>query len=996
MKKHVAISLVFAAFAVIIGPLSGQTAETWTGQVALSTKDYSYAYWLNGWRKAKGDTSPNVLCFETGHYGFALDLGDLTTPRFGLLADEFDYRQSLAMGAKRLASLPAADLTIDVALGSNVYRAVTCESLAARLPSNARMWESGRIAQHFDLQDLTFRDDAGTQLACFGTLDMVGWPGSLTFTAELSPDFIYTEGPCMGVVGDGLCVIDKHLDFQQTPESDPEIFTAELWVNRPKNLKGNGHGWLLCKDRNERTKGNYGFSMQRDGSVHAVLNVDGGRDTHFKIKQRGALSSDEWHHLALTYDGNIMRFYVDGREQGNHTIGKKRIPSSGVLRIGNRGDGHGKVASGLYDQLRVWRRALGAAEIKAHAAKPAVVANRNGLVLEENFGSSNAFKLPVWNDAALRLAFKTGSGQWQQERAVAGAWSMGERKALTLTCNLGGGAVAKRAISGALSTSHGQQFPVQFDPTKNAYVANVTKLKRSFRGGYVKITDYDAFDIVLNCADDHPAPVPFLLDLRGPANITGLVPILCHMDGTPTGVPVQLSKNWHYAPMGSYLRAYCLVPVEQGQNHYRLRIPYGFYGTLPSASHAQLCLIGYGGNQRWDQLALACGGESITFDVDMSLTEVAVCDVRSPLGRKGETGNQWNWGDAGWGADWLGVFGAEKQKLTFAEMKTAYLSHGPCLSDVIYKGAYGSQRDVLLDAHIQLPRTDDYARTFQTLNYRFQRKLETANTYLLKRHARAFDRVVAYGNAAGLIAEVRVTGNLKKGDLLVPPTALKGAGPWWVAFPERSDELTGYVSWVIRDYASSFGGKTVDHPTLMVRVAERVGDQAKLETLLVPPPEVTAYNPGDWVRLDTEWVHLVTHADNYGGPNDAYRQHLVENPRSWKTTYREVTGNDLKMDVVGGRLRQNLPIVVFAEKPVVSVTIQGGVGYVPIRFEGLATAERYSVYEIIDGNEKKLDQAVHGNDFWQTDYDAESETFKMTFNLPLDGKPTSRWVLKQE
>jgi hypothetical protein len=88
--------------------------------------------------------------------------------------------------------------------------------------------------------------------------------------------------------------------------------------------------------------------------------------------------------------------------------------------------------------------------------------------------------------------------------------------------------------------------------------------------------------------------------------------------------------------------------------------------------------------------------------------------------------------------------------------------------------------------------------------------------------------------------------------------------------------------------------------------------------------------------------------------------------------------------------------VVFAEKPVVSVTIQGGVGYVPIRFEGLATAERYSVYEIIDGNEKKLDQAVHGNDFWQTDYDAESETFKMTFNLPLDGKPTSRWVLKQE
>ena len=37
----------------------------------------------------------------------------------------------------------------------------------------------------------------------------------------------------------------------------------------------------------------------------------------------------------------------------------------------------------------------------------------------------------------------------------------------------------------------------------------------------------------------------------------------------------------------------------------------------------QLSLVGYGGNQRWDQLALACGGELITFDLDMSLTEVA-------------------------------------------------------------------------------------------------------------------------------------------------------------------------------------------------------------------------------------------------------------------------------------------------------------------------------------------------------------------------------------
>ncbi|MBT7304075.1 MAG: hypothetical protein HN849_31365, partial [Victivallales bacterium] len=495
--------------------------------------------------------------------------------------------------------------------------------------------------------------------------------------------------------------------------------------------------------------------------------------------------------------------------------------------------------------------------------------------------------------------------------------------------------------------------------------------------------------------------VPFLLDFRGPANITGLVPILCHPDGTPTGVPVQLSKNWHYTPIGAYLRAYALVPVKPGQNRYRLRIAYGFYGTLPSASHGQLCLVGYGGNQRWDQLALASGGEIITFDADMSLTNVAVCDVRLAMGRNGTEGNPWGWTDAGWGGDWLGIYGAGDRKLTFAGMKTTYLSHGPCLSDVLYKGAYGSGRDVLVDARVQLPRTDDYGRTFQDLEYRFQRELAAKNTYFLRRHGRAFDKVVAYGNADGLIAEKRVTGDLKKGDFLIPPTELTGPGPWWIAFPGRTrrgqkDWGFGYVSLIIRDYESSFGGKIGRNPFFQARVEQRQEDEAKLETWIVPPPGVTTYQPGDRVRLDTQWIHLVMEADDFGGPSGAYRQHLAKNPRSWQTTYREAKGNNLKINVEGGKVLRRLPIVVQTGKPEVSVAIQGGVGHVPIRFEGLKTAAGYALYESVDGKETKLDQSVHGNDFWQTDYDPTTATFRMTFNLPLDGKATSRWVLQRQ
>jgi hypothetical protein len=52
------------------------------------------------------------------------------------------------------------------------------------------------------------------------------------------------------------------------------------------------------------------------------------------------------------------------------------------------------------------------------------------------------------------------------------------------------------------------------------------------------------------------------------------------------------------------------------------------------------------------------------------------------------------------------------------------------------------------------------------------------------------------------------------------------------------------------------------------------------------------------------------------------------------------------------------------------------------------------LYEVVDGKEVKLDQAVHGNDFWQVDRDDDG-TYQLTYNLPLDGKAESVWRLKK-
>ncbi|MFC1637086.1 hypothetical protein ACFL5Z_19875, partial [Planctomycetota bacterium] len=607
-----------------------------------------------------------------------------------------------------------------------------------------------------------------------------------------------------------------------------------------------------------------------------------------------------------------------------------------------------------------------------------------------------------WTDAKLSVWLKSDLEDWHREKRVAGVWKAGQRERITLTCNLHGAPVRDRRVSIQIS-SPGQTWPVSFADGSNCLTARVKGLQRSWKTGYTDIRDYDEFTILLENAGGQSKAVPFLLEFFRPANITGLCPILCDEQGIPTGIPVQLSKNWHYRELGNYLRAYVMLPASPGRSQYRLRIAYGFYGTLPSASHAQLSLVGWGANGRWDQLAIGCWGETMCLDMDMSPTDIAITDVRMLMTRNGLTGKKWSWTDAGWGGDWLGVHDAQDNKLAFTEMKTSYLAHGPCLTDVRYHGCYGPRREVDVAATVRTLRTDDYARTFHTLTYVFNRRLSATTAWLFKmgRTGHLVTPQIAYGNSAGLIAEHAIPLYLKPAELFVNRVTLSGQGPWWVAFPgamhtNDRDWGTGSRALVIRSYRALFDGKIHIKPTISMPVHKVQKDgRCDLDLLLVSPEDVMEFKPGDTIEMDLQWITLPRVAQDYYGPNQAFRTHLTANPRSWKTVHREAQRNNLHITADGGVAIHTYPIIIQASQPEITVDIRGGVGSVPIRFDGLKTPSGYVLFQDIDGRLVSLDQSVHGNDYWQTTYDGGSNTYQMSFNLPLDGVESSRWVLKQ-
>lgn len=969
---------------------------------SIPDKDYSYSFWQNSWRKREGESFKDILCFETGHFGFTLDIHDLRNPKLGAIADEKSFLQTLQSGASRLDHLPPAELQLELDHGGKTYRMVSCkaaESTDMRHLESIRMWESGRIAQHFDITNLIFKDDTGNELVCTSALNLVVWPRSLTLDASLSPAYRYLDGPLTGVVGDGRCIIDQPEDIPHRDEIDPAILTVETWIKVPEEFAKSSNGWLLCKNRNEITQGNFGFLLNH-GRFAATMNLDdGGPKRHLITAQKNS-DPDKWHHLALTYDGKTLSFYLDGKLEESKELNKPRTPGKEPLRIGKRADNSGTAVKGIYDQTRIWNRALTAQEIKQHAQRPDQIPNRQGLVLEHNYGSQ--YQLPTWKDATLRLSLKTDGLPLFAEKKIPGDWKLGQEHHVSLNRDFVKNEASSVSLN--LTTADQKTQPVTFDPSKNCHFIEIPKIPRNWVGDNTGLRQYDELTLTLQNPGTTSAQVPFQFHLGNPAGITGLCPVLCHEDGTPTGIPVQISKNWHLPSLGAYFRPYMILPAKPGKTTYKLRIAYGFYGTLPSASHAQLSLIGWGNNTRWDQLAIGSWGETICFDTEMGCTEVAITDVRGLMLRNGKEGMSWNWTDAGWGGDWLGLKDAKGNKLVFSEMKVAYLAQGPCLTDVRYDGYYGHDHVVDLKAQIHTLRTDDYARTFNFLDYTFLKPMPTKGSSFFRvgGNPNIHTPVIAYGNKDGLIAEIQVPADAKKDSLLVDQLTLTGEGPWWVSF--AGSKPTGDRDWgtasralIIRSYQSSFGGQSHPNPTISLPVVgEHPGGKKGVDLFLVPPKCVAEFKPQDHLHFDIEWITPPRIADDYYGPNETLRKHLSANPRSWKTVYREAKGNDLQVKVTGGAVIRNYPLLIQAAAPAenqISVEITGGIGYVPVRFEGLASPVGYTLYQVIDGVFRKLDQSARGNDFWQTDYDTQSKTYKLTYNLPLDGVEHSQWVL---
>jgi hypothetical protein len=136
--------------------------------------------------------------------------------------------------------------------------------------------------------------------------------------------------------------------------------TLEAWLNPTGAMSG----WdtVMLK---ERGAGDMAYGLYaNDGAPMPAgyVNVGG---SHASVPGTAAVSPGAWTHVAATYDGATLRLYVNGSLASSRARTGAIAVSGGVLRIGGNNAWPGEFYAGLIDEVRIYNRALTAAEIVA-------------------------------------------------------------------------------------------------------------------------------------------------------------------------------------------------------------------------------------------------------------------------------------------------------------------------------------------------------------------------------------------------------------------------------------------------------------------------------------------------------------------------------------------------------------------------------------------------------------------------------------------------------
>jgi hypothetical protein len=160
----------------------------------------------------------------------------------------------------------------------------------------------------------------------------------------------------LGKYGAGCLFNNETHDFVNVSKNNNmfnmDYATAEAWVKTTQ--LGTRAGIV--------ESGEVYLRLASDGSGKAeyVTYIAGGTRTGVSTT---VVTDGNWHYLAYTFDGNVIKLYVDGKVENTQAISGTLFKYSKPLHIGQENNFY---FNGSIDEVRIYKRALTAEEIRTH------------------------------------------------------------------------------------------------------------------------------------------------------------------------------------------------------------------------------------------------------------------------------------------------------------------------------------------------------------------------------------------------------------------------------------------------------------------------------------------------------------------------------------------------------------------------------------------------------------------------------------------------------
>ena len=556
-------------------------------------------------------------------------------------------------------------------------------------------------------------------------------------------------------------------------------------------------------------------------------------------------------------------------------------------------------------------------------------------------------------------------------------------------------------VVSAENVDNGENIPVTYDSRRGIFALNISNVNGASQSSDSGRNTYDRVRFTIKNNGPYQTSVPLSFQKTSKLSVTGVSPMIRDANTLePTGIQVQISKNWHTHDSsvsqsdprrlyeGTWFNGNTVIKTPaNGEVSYEYTCAYGEWGGVYSASHGQLCLIGWGGanNMLWEESAMGSWGESITYDPDMGLGRSMIDDVRPFLVTSENFGSQkFNWSGNVGGANFLDYYPTAKQS-KIVDLIPTYRTQAPNLTDVNYSGVT-SDGSISAEITVNMGRTDDIVRAYYTIKYTFLKDVEPERLSFFKLCADGYAdnnfRKYAIGDETGV----------KEADVAVENISLGVNGEirqataedFWFKLYDSSNykEENSDVSFIVRDYNANINGKDYNRPSYRIVGIQDGYLQPSCE--LTAPAGVNKIKKGSTVEIKVEYVILPNEANSYYGESD----YMLESKLfgTYASTFEQVLGGKIQASATVGKVNGTYPVEIegVSGQIVAQFTISGGLGYVPVKITGVQDYKGYRLQKLVKGEWEDVVQVGNSsnqNDYWQVYFNPNTQKYEFAFNV---------------